>query len=135
MGAIPVPTILKRYYGQGVHHDSLQKVATYPLRIVAPKSAFADIQFYASQDEIGNACEDQTKFKANVHTEGRVNQISDGTDEKMVSATNSNYLCSTQDDTYQPNCQRDDGGPANRKFAWCIPIIYIIFPASEDKVL
>src|SRR6266480_6973260 len=87
---------------------------------------FTGIDFNTPQDQIGYSCEDDTQFKANVHTIG-TNQLSNRT--SIID------LGSTQQDAYQTKRHRCYSCPSNRKSSRIIPVINVVSSMTENKVL
>src|SRR6266480_5153913 len=83
-------------------------------------------QFNIAQEEVGNACKDETELEADIHSKGRIEQTGDRTD--IV-----NLCCSEQNSYYADN-RRNDSSPPNRKPATGIPIIDIVTSTAKDEV-
>src|SRR5712691_6107826 len=115
-----------RFDKSACHYNSIiQDIACRCLH--SSLASWTVIQFNPPQDQVSNTSEDEAKLEANVHTKGWIDQFSDRPD--IVE------LRSTKQDSHQASYHRCDGGPTNGKSAGSIPIINVVPPTTEHKVL
>src|SRR6266566_5573949 len=83
-------------------------------------------QLCTAQEVVGDACEDEAEFKANIHPIGRIEQISDGSD--IINLRGSEQNSSKTDDC------GEDSGPPNGKLPARIPIFNVVAPTTKDEM-
>src|SRR6266700_2231072 len=87
---------------------------------------FTGIDLDTPQDQVGNSCEDDTQFEANIHTI-RTDQFSNRT--CIID------LGGTQQDAYKTKSHRYYSCPTNRESSRIIPVINVVSSMTENKVL